>query len=555
MDGMHQRPRLTLTALVLVITVVAVEAISVATTMPTVAKSLHGLNLFGWSFTAYLLADIVGMVDAGARADRSGPRGPLVGGLVLFASGLLVDGLAPSMPVFMLGRALQGLGGGSLIVAVYVVVARAFPEARRPKVFAAISAAWVVPSMVGPAVAGVVTDTFGWRWVFLGIAPLAVLGAALLLPMLRDLGGGSTDAARRVGTLGSLALAGGLAMLQFAGERLDAVAIPIGLVGIGLLVRPLRRALPVGALRLAPGLPTVVLLRGVFSVAFFGAEAYLPLTLARIHHGSPTEVGIPLTLAALGWSAGSWWQGHGDHANNPLRLMRSGFALVALAVAALVTSTVTEVSLWLAVPLWATAGAGMGLGYPAISVLLLRLSPPAEQGANSAALQICDVIGSIVGVAAAATLVVAAGPAHLAHAMRIADPLLAAMALLGLLLAKRAVPSSGSAADPDDAADASRRDAGRRRALRRIGDLEGQQALRTVAHRRRSTVARQGVRRWRRGTGHALAAGHQGELDARHHRAGQGDTGDHGLGRVADDGGRLVAPLSDGDSLGGAGGT
>ncbi|HET6907824.1 MAG TPA: MFS transporter [Mycobacteriales bacterium] len=551
---MHQRERLTLTALVLVITVVAVEAISVATTMPTVAKSLHGLNLFGWSFTAYLLADIVGMIDAGARADRQGPRVPLIGGLILFASGLLVDGLAPSMPVFMLGRSLQGLGGGSMIVSVYVVVARAFPEHRRPRVFAAISGAWVVPSMIGPALAGVVTDTLGWRWVFLGIAPLAVLGASLLLPMLRDVGGGSVESARRVGTLGSIALAGGLALVQVAGERLDLLAVPLGAVGVAVLARPLRRALPDGALRLAPGLPTVVLLRGVFSVAFFGAEAYLPLTLTRIHHGSPSVVGIPLTFAALGWAAGSWWQGRGGQADHPLALMRTGFAVVSVAVAALVVLTSTEVSLWFAVPLWAISGAGMGLGYPTISVLLLRLSPPAEHGANSAALQICDVIGGIVGVAAAATLVAAAGPAHLAHAMRIANPLLALIALLGVVLAKRAVPSSGSAADPDDAADAGRRDAGRRRALRRVGDLEGQQALRAVADRRRSTVAREGIRRWRRRTGHALASGHQGELDARHHRAGQRDAGGDGLGRVTDDGGRLVAPLSDGDALGGTGG-
>jgi len=434
-----RRERLTLAALLLVITVVAVEAMAVATAMPTVAKSLHGLGLFGWSFTAYLLADIVGMVDAGARADRSGPRAPLIGGLVLFASGLIVAGTAPTMPVFMAGRALQGLGGGAMIVAVYVVVARAFPEERRPRVFAAMSGAWVVPALIGPALAGAVTDTIGWRWVFLGIAPLAVLGAVLLLPVMRDAGGGSETAVRRLGTVGSVALAGGLALVQVAGERLDLLAIPIAVAGVVLLAAPLRRALPPGALRLARGLPTLVLLRGVFSVTFFGAEAYLPLTLTRLHHASPTAVGIPLTVGAVGWSLGSWWQSHGDHSSRPLVLMRAGYALVAAAVAALVAVTFTGVNMWVAVPLWAIAGAGMGLGYPTISVLLLRLSPEPEQGANSAALQICDVMGSIIGVAAAATLVAAAGTGHLQTAMRAADPLLALVAVSGLVLASRAV--------------------------------------------------------------------------------------------------------------------
>ena len=142
-------PRLTLAGLVLVITVVAVEAMAVATVMPTVVRHLHGLHWYGWSFTAYFLTDVIGMVDAGARCDRHGPRSSLVGGLAMFGVGLLTAGLAPDMAVFTLGRAFQGLGGGSLIVAVYVVIARAFDEERRPRVFAAMSGAWVVPASPG----------------------------------------------------------------------------------------------------------------------------------------------------------------------------------------------------------------------------------------------------------------------------------------------------------------------------------------------------------------------------------------------------------------------
>src|SRR4051812_49953755 len=113
----RRREQITLAGITLVISVTAFEAIAVATAMPTVARSLHGLGLFGWSFTAFLLADIVGLVDAGSRVDRNGPTGSLIGGLSMFAAGLLVDGLAPDMPVFLIGRALQGLGAGALIVA------------------------------------------------------------------------------------------------------------------------------------------------------------------------------------------------------------------------------------------------------------------------------------------------------------------------------------------------------------------------------------------------------------------------------------------------------
>src|SRR5436309_407727 len=203
----RRRERVTLAGITLVISVAAFEAIAVATAMPTVAKALHGVGLFGWSFTAYLLADVVGLVDAGARVDRRGPASSLVGGLGLFGAGLLVDGLAPDMWVFLAGRALQGFGAGAFIVAVYVLVARVFPEERRGRVFAVMSGAWVVPSLVGPVFAGGVTATLGWRWVFLGIAPLAALGAALLAPVVRAAGGGTDSAtARRVSTRGGVLL-------------------------------------------------------------------------------------------------------------------------------------------------------------------------------------------------------------------------------------------------------------------------------------------------------------------------------------------------------------
>src|SRR4051812_16903889 len=420
-----------------VISVTAFEAVAVGTAMPTVARSLHGLGLFGWSFTAFLLADIVGLVDAGARVDRNGPTGSLIGGLSLFAAGLLVDGLAPDMPVFLAGRVLQGLGAGALIVAVYVLVARVFPEERRPRVFAVMSGAWVLPSLVGPVFAGAITATVGWRWVFLGIAPLAAIGAIVLLPVVRAVGGGTgTDAARRLSTAGGVLLAAGLALAQLAGQRLDVTAPVLLVVGVALTALPMRRLLPAGSLRLAPGLPTVVLLRGLYSIAFFGAEAYLPLTLTRLHHGSAAVVGVPLTVAAVGWSAGAWWQSRSGW--RPARLLSAGFALVGIGVAALVTVTFGAVSLWAAAPLWTIAGLGMGLGYPTVSVLTLGLSAPAEQGANSAALQVCDVIGGIIGVATAATLVVAFGQGQLDVAMRVADPLLAAVTIAGMALSRRA---------------------------------------------------------------------------------------------------------------------
>ncbi len=442
--------RVQVIGLVIVITVVAVEAMAVATIMPTVVRELHGLRYYSWGFTAYLLTDVVGMVDAGRRCDRHGPTQSLLGGLGLFAAGLVTASAAPDMGVFLAGRALQGLGGGAMIVAAYVVVARTFPDALHPKVFAALSAAWVVPSLVGPAAAGLVTSAFGWRWVFAGIAPLAVGGAALLIPVLRRIPANrqpETGAPSGIGR--GILLAGGLGLVQVAAETVNWWSIPLLVAGLALGAPQLRALLPRGALRLARGLPAVIAMRGILTCAFFGAESYLPLTLTRVHHASPRTVGIPLTVAALGWSLGSWWQGRGTRRR--VTLIRAGFAAVLVGIALLIVIASPSVNLWLAVPIWSIAGLGMGVAMPTISVSTLDLSPAESQGINSAALQISDMVGSIVGIAAVGALVTGLGLDRIRTAVTIGDAMLAAVALVGVLAAARWVrPGSPAPATAPD---------------------------------------------------------------------------------------------------------
>ncbi|HEV2368543.1 MAG TPA: MFS transporter, partial [Acidimicrobiales bacterium] len=154
----------------LVVTLFAFDNLGVTTVMPRVAHDLSGLSLYGWAFSAFTLASIVGLVEAGRRADRRGPAPGLSVGLGLFVVGLITTASAPDMPVVMAGRALQGLGSGAFGTTMYVVIGRAYPEALRPRMFAVLSTAWVVPSLVGPALAGFVADSVGWRAVFAGLA-------------------------------------------------------------------------------------------------------------------------------------------------------------------------------------------------------------------------------------------------------------------------------------------------------------------------------------------------------------------------------------------------
>src|SRR5262249_52125148 len=162
------RRRLT-TALVLTITLVAFESLAIATVMPVVADDLGGLSLYGWVFSGFFLGSLFGIVVAGRAADVRGVRAPFAAGLALFAGGLVGGGAAVAMPMLVAGRVAQGVGAGMIPAVAYTVVGRAYPAGLRPRLFAVISSAWVVPGLVGPAAASALAAWTSWRFVFLSL--------------------------------------------------------------------------------------------------------------------------------------------------------------------------------------------------------------------------------------------------------------------------------------------------------------------------------------------------------------------------------------------------
>jgi MFS family permease len=440
--------------LALVITLIAFEAMAVATALPTAVRALHGLAAYGWSFTAFLVATVVGMVTSGEVSDRRGARRPLLLGLGLFSAGLLLAGAAPVMVVFVLGRAVQGFGSGLVIVAVYVVIGDLYAEQFRPRVFAYLSAAWVLPALIGPVLAGLVAQHLSWRLVFLGMPPLVLAGAVLLLPRLaagRGSGRQAGPAAEAEAPAGSrarwpfaLATAAGVALLQNAGQHPSWLTLLGAAAGAVLLATGLRRLLPPGTVVVRRGVPAAVAFRGILAGSFFAVESLVPLTLAVVHGFSPAQAGAPLTVGALGWSAASWWQGR--HPDLPRhRLLRGGFALVSAAAVGTAVVSLPGAPGWLAYPVWCLAGLGAGLTMPSTSVLLLALTPPPQRGVNSAALQIADAVTSAVCIGIGGVLVAAAerGAFSLSVAAGTVDLLMAGLAATGAVLAPR-----GRAPDP-----------------------------------------------------------------------------------------------------------
>src|SRR6478735_11956571 len=223
--------RATTIGVIALVSLHAFEALALTTVMPTIARELDGASLYAMAFTATLASGIVSIVWSGNLADRRGPRPPLLLGLVLFALGLVVAGLAPTMGVLVVARIVQGLGAGMTSTALYVLVTRVYPPRLHTAILAGFSAAWVVPSIAGPFVAGVIAQTIGWRWVF-GLAIVVLLGAALLLArIVRDLGQDAVAVPWRWRALGaSTVLAVAVLVLNLVAERLD--TMPAGLTAL-----------------------------------------------------------------------------------------------------------------------------------------------------------------------------------------------------------------------------------------------------------------------------------------------------------------------------------
>ncbi|MGY2084678.1 MFS transporter [Blastococcus sp. SYSU DS0539] len=432
--------RLTTAGLLMLVTFVAFEAMAVATAMPTAVAELDGLAWYAWPFSAYLVASVVGMVLGGDVGDRRGPRVALLTGVAVFAAGLLAAGLAGSMAVLVAARAVQGVGGGVIAVSLYVVAGQAYAPALRPRLFGAISAAWVLPALIGPVVSGLVTTHLTWRLVFLGLLPLILLGLGLVLPAVRGLAvpedGEPPAPARRWWAL----LAGaGIALLQYAGQRADLLAVGLAVAGLAALVAGLRPLLPAGTAAVRAGLPAVVASRGLLAGAFFGMDTLLPLALTELHGYPAAAAGVPLTAGALGWAVASQLQGRRPDWSRVV-VLRAGFLLLAAGLAGTALITVPGLGGWPAYLTWGVAGLGMGLGMPSLGVLLLDSSPEHRRGADSAAFQIADVTGSALLVGVVGVLVAASvtGALPLSGAVLAGVAVLTVVALAGAAVAPRA---------------------------------------------------------------------------------------------------------------------
>ena len=435
-----------MTGLVLGVTLVAFEVTSVVTALPTITDELHGTSLYGLAVAVYTLANMVALVTTGELADRYGPVKPYIASIATFVVGLLVAASAHSMVTVVVGRTLQGAGTGGLQPVAYLLVQRAVPADRQPKMFAILSAGWVLPSLFAPALAGSIVDTFGWRWVFLSIIPFALLVAVLAVRPMSAYGavGEHRTDSNIAYAFGAAAGVGVFCTGIRASQPVWAAVLAVA--GAAVAVPALRRILPVGFARARVGLPSIAVCRVLATAAFLGADSFIPLAADRIHGVRPLVQGFVIIGAAISWTIGQLIRARRP-VENPAPAMRTGFLVLTLGLVLVIPV------LWAGWPLWATfigwsvGGLGMGLLYNPSTVATMTYATPGAEGKISSQVSLSDALGFSLmgGIGGAAVAVADRGTVHIGSALGFTLALAITCGLCGAVLSARVrtAPSAG----------------------------------------------------------------------------------------------------------------
>ncbi|MET9660972.1 MFS transporter, partial [Streptomyces sp. NPDC006510] len=289
-------------------------ALAVVPTLPTAARDLDGVSLFPLVAGCFVAASLLGGVLGGHWADRAGAHRPLAAGMVLAVLTLLVSASSTSIWQLAAGRFVDGVAAGMVAVSINTAIGQAYPDRLQPRALALMSACWIIPSLVGPPLAGLVAEWWSWRAVFYGLAVLTALPALAVVALLRgrswqDTPEQSEEKPPRPALTVAVAVSVGAALGQYGVSGWDARHLLFAAGGLALMVLFATRLLPTGTWRASRGLPATVLLRGLSSGVFFTLEAFVPLMLVTDRDVAPVVTGLAFTGAALAWAASSWVQG------------------------------------------------------------------------------------------------------------------------------------------------------------------------------------------------------------------------------------------------------
>jgi MFS family permease len=402
------------TAVMLPMFLAAVDQTLLATATPRIAAELGNLSDTSWVAVAYLLAATVMAPVYGRLGDRLGRRQALIGALVVFALGSSACGLAGSMGTLVSARALQGLGGGGLMVLSQALIGELVAPIDRPRYQGYFAIVFTASSVGGPVLGGLVVHHADWRWLFWANLPLCLLAAWRVSRLQRGappaLRGAPVDPWGLV--LFAVSACASLSWLSLAGHRFHWVSwssMALLLVAIGGMVALLRQQarhpsplLPLDLLRL-PGVPAICAMVIVFAASMFALVFLLPIQLQLGHGESAAGAGWQMLPLTGGLVLGSTINSRiTSRTAMPTRTPPFGLAAAALM---LVVLAFAPSNLWVIDGAALVIGLGFGTVMPAAQLSVQVMAGRARLGAAAASLSLTRSTGASVGTAAFGGLV------------------------------------------------------------------------------------------------------------------------------------------------------
>jgi MFS family permease len=364
---------LTTAGLCLVETTAGLQTLLVATVLPRAVRDIGGIQLYGLVFSGYMLAGIVSIPASGADADRHGPTRPFLVYSGFFLAGTVMAALAPTMPLLVIGRLIQGYGGGAMYSLAYGIVPRLYPANLRPKMLSLLAGVWVVTGLLGPPLGALLAATVGWRWAIAVAIPTLLIGCGVLTARIRSVP--PERASQRHQGLGApLILMIGSALL-LAGLSIGGWGWAAALAGLALALPALNQLIPPAMRRGLFG--SALVLSFGLNLSFFTADSFLPLMLTSVRGTSLVVAGAAVTAAAISWFPGSLWQ---QWAAERMSVRRQ--ALISCSV--LLAAEVTVAAAIIGIPLWlvfiGAIAEGLAMGVAFNLVVLIAMEPTDDHG-------------------------------------------------------------------------------------------------------------------------------------------------------------------------------
>lgn len=343
-----------------------------STALPTIVGELHGLEHMAWVTTAYILAATVVMPLYGKLGDLLGRRNVFIAAIGLFTVGSAVAALADTMGTLITGRAIQGLGGGGLMILAQAIIADLVPARDRAKYMAPIGAVFGLSSVVGPILGGWFTDEHSWRWALWMNVPLGLLAIAVALIALRlpkPTGEVNVDywgSGLLIGATSCTVLVATWGGTEYDWTSSTIVGLAIGAAaGWVAFVLVERRAvepvIPPKLFRNRTFVITTMVGMITAGIGMFAIIAYLPTYLQMVYGTSATESGLMLLPMIGGLMATAMLSGTVVSRIGRLKMMLVVGTAVVAAAALLLSTIDTSTSLWLLCSYLLLAGAGLGL--------------------------------------------------------------------------------------------------------------------------------------------------------------------------------------------------